>query len=320
MDTQPQPQKTPNPIQGNVAAISDPIQGDAPNPNKGGANGGVTLQKQVDAGMQALAATKPQNPAPATKAIAPDLGAIGGLINDANRKLIGGVFDGNKVQIVTDLNQAATQLNVAVKADPKTFMGATGVRAQIIAGQLNQATQALQGKVNANVPKLLNDISGDVVDLATGNKALEKLGVTPLPAGAKADPFQNNAAQTAFLKQFNQDANEIATQANKVAGQNMPNSDAAKSLIQQVQTFAKNADQFTNQQGGIYSGRFNNELAANGTNGVAANVIVTGIKNNDPAKVKAAAEILTANAGDLGANMTPVEGGTFAFAAANPNA
>jgi len=246
---------------------------------------------------------------------------IGDLINDANRRLIGGVFDGNQTQIVQDLNQASTQLGQAIKQDPNLFMGVTQIHAQTIQGQLEQVVQGVQGNVNATIPKLINDIQGDISDIAAGDKNLVVLGITPLPAlNTPAAPFQNNAEQTQFLNQFNTDAGNIASQAQKIVAQKMPNSDAATQLIEQAQTFANQADQFSTGQGGIYSARFNNELVNNGTNGTAIAGIINGIKTNNPTEVNAAAQVLTANAADLGANMTPVEGGKFAFAAANPNA
>src|SRR5262249_9320966 len=83
-------------------------------------------------------------------------------------------------------------------------------------------------------------------------------------------------------------------------------------LIQQIQTFAQNANEFDQSQGGLWSARFWNELRSDGTAGVAASALVDGLQTHNAGEVSAAAEQLATNAADVGGNNLRADGGNYA--------
>lgn len=256
--------------------------------------------------------------APGKGPAAQDLANIGTTINDFFNQTIGGVNPLNQQTLVKDANNASQQIQQEIKDGAFGSPTSTAaIHAATIAGNFQQSVGAINGTANAQPQKQLGDITRDINDIIQGDPTLMKgLNTTALPNAANpATPFQDNAAQTSFLNNYNNSVTTIANTAVAAAKSGMPNSTQSKAAIQAVQNLINTSDQFTANQGGIYSARFNNELAANGTNGAAGNALITAIQNGDATGAMNAVSVLQGNAGDLGANMTPTTGGMFAFAA-----
>src|SRR3984893_18125811 len=242
------------------------------------------------------------------------------LFNDATTREIGGVGPDQVNLIVSDLIGVQQMLSAA---DPQ-INNLSDLHTHIIINQLNEEIASVE---NANAPttgtltagtdlgqyvgRSINDIHRDIIDIAQADPGVQALfDPTPLPAlNTPPAPFQDNAAQTAFLTQFIQDSNHLGQMATAIAN-NEFNGDIA-GLVQQIQTFETNANAFDQSQGGLFSARFWNELRADGTAGTAANALIDGLQNHNAGEVNAAAAQLAANSGDLGTNNLMADGGTY---------
>ncbi len=235
------------------------------------------------------------------------------------------VFKGDKAQVLQELGQVETGINTLLNTHPGRFQGVTGVKLHTIANQINIEQDFIQ-KGGASSAIGVRDVQRDILDIVNNDAKLTAAanrggqhGFTPLePLQHPAQPFQTNAAQTQFLNQTNQTLNSLVQQAGKFLN-GPPNGDSQQ-LIQQIRTFDTTVSNFASSQGGVYSARFNNELAQNGTNDTAAAQFIRGLETHDKKLVLGAEKVLLANMGDVGANQIPVNGGSFAFAANNPGA
>jgi len=63
------------------------------------------------------------------------------------------------------------------------------------------------------------------------------------------------------------------------------------------------ADQYSTEQGGLFSARFNNEFTLNGVQGTASRELITGLETGNADLVNGAAAVLMANANDVRGNM-----------------
>jgi len=295
------------------------------NANGSTATATASVKAQAPASSNGNAAPTAQAKSAAVKAApgkgsdAPqDLANIGTTINDFFNQTIGGVNPLNQQTLVNDAASASQQITQEIKDGGFGSPTSTAaIHAATIAGNFTQSIGAINGTANAQPQKQLGDITRDINDIIQGDPTLMKgLNTTALPNAANpATPFQDNATQTSFLNNYNNSVTTIANTAVAAAKTGMPNSTQSKAAIQAVQNLINTSDQFTANQGGIYSARFNNELAANGTNGAAGNALITAIQNGDATGAMNAVAVLQGNTGDLGANMTPTTGGMFAFAA-----
>ncbi len=233
------------------------------------------------------------------------------------------IFTGDKNAVEQNLTMVQQNINDLLTNNPAQTQGTVGDHLRTAANQINLEENFInQGGANSALG--VRDIHRDILDIVNNDPTLAaaakqggQQGFTPLaPLMNKPQPFQTDGAQTSFLNQTNQDIQNLTQQATNVVN---GNGDKA-GLINQLNSFAKNVDQFATSQGGVYSARFNNELALNGTNGTVVNQLVNGLQNNDKAAVQAANMALVANIGDVGTNQVPVGGGMFAFAAANAGA
>jgi hypothetical protein len=242
------------------------------------------------------------------------------LFNDATTREIGGIGPDQVNTIVSDLVGVQQGLNAAFPH----VTDLTSLHAQIIS---NQLTEEIASVENANSPtgtpilgtdlgqyvgRAINDIHRDIIDIAQGDPALQAaFNPTPLPAlNTPPAPFHDDANQTAFLTQFIQDSNHLGQAAVTIANGGFQADSAA--LIQQVQTFAENANAFDQSQGGLWSARFWNELRSDGTAGVAASALVEGLQTHNAGEVSAAAGQLATNAADVGSNNLMADGGNYA--------
>jgi trimeric autotransporter adhesin len=245
---------------------------------------------------------------------------ISELFNDATTREIGGVGPDQVNTIVSDLVGVQQGLNQAFPH----VTDLTSLHAQIISNQLSEEIASVE---NVNSPtgtpilgtdlgqfvgRAINDIHRDIIDIAQGDPALQAVfNPTPLPAlNTPATPFHDDATQTAFMTQFIQDSNHLGQAAVTIANGGFQADSAA--LIQQIQTFAQNANAFDQSQGGLWSARFWNELRSDGTAGVAASALVEGLQTHNAGEVSAAAEQLATNAADVGSNNLMADGGNYA--------
>ena len=82
--------------------------------------------------------------------------------------------------------------------------------------------------------------------------------------------------------------------------------------MKELQAFKADVEAFDAEQGGVFGGRFDNELLGDkGTVGAAVNIAVEGLHTGDLDKVTAAAQQLHDNAADVGGNNIPLGGGTY---------
>jgi trimeric autotransporter adhesin len=162
------------------------------------------------------------------------------------------------------------------------------------------------------VGRAINDIHRDIIDIAQGDPGVQALfNPTPLPAlNTPAAPFHDNADQTAFVTQWIQDSNHLGQAAVTIANNGFTGDIAG--LVQDIQTFANNANAFDQSQGGLWSARFWNEFRSDGTTGTAANALIEGLQTQNAGEVSAAAEQLAANSADVGGNNLMADGGSYA--------
>src|SRR5215471_8044089 len=242
------------------------------------------------------------------------------LFDDATTREIGGIGPDQVNLIVSDLIGVQQQLSAAVPQ----INNLSDLHTQVIINQLNEEIASVE---NANSPagtlvlgtdlgqfvgRAINDIHRDIIDIAQGDPGVQTLfNPTPLPPlNTPAAPFHDNADQTAFVTQWIQDSNHLGQAAVTIANNGFTGDTAG--LVQQIQTFANNANAFDQAEGGLWSARFWNEFRNDGTTGTAANALIEGLQTKNAGEVNAAAEQLAANSADVGGNNVKADGGSFA--------
>jgi hypothetical protein len=242
------------------------------------------------------------------------------LFNDATTREIGGIGPDQVNLIVSDLIGVQQQLSAAVPQ----INNLSDLHTHVIINQIDEEIASIE---NANSPtgtlilgtdlgqfvgRAINDIHRDIIDIAQGDPGVQAVfNPTPLPAlNTPAAPFHDNADQTAFVAQWIQDSNHLGQAAVTIANNGFTGDIAG--LVQQVQTFANNANAFDQAQGGLWSARFWNEFRSDGTTGTAANALIEGLQTNNAGEVSAAAEQLAANSADVAGNNLMADGGNYA--------
>src|SRR5215475_12599071 len=195
------------------------------------------------------------------------------LFNDATTREIGGVGPDQVNLIVSDLIGVKQMLSAAVPQ----INNLTDLHVQNIIAQLDEEIASVE---NANAPagtlilgtdlgqfvgRAINDIHRDIIDIAQGDAGVQAIfNPTPLPdLNTPATPFHDNADQTAFITQWIQDSNHLGQAAITIENNGFTGDIAG--LVQQIETFETNANNFDQSQGGLWSARFWNELRADGT-------------------------------------------------------
>jgi len=242
------------------------------------------------------------------------------LFNDATTREIGGVGPDQVNLIVSDLIGVQQMLSAA---DP-AINNLSDLHTHVIINQLNEEIASVE---NANSPagtlvlgtdlgqfvgRSINDIHRDIIDIAQGDPGVQALfNPTPLPAlNTPPAPFHDNADQTAFITQWIQDSNHLGQMAIAIENNGF-NGDVA-GLLQQIQTYANNANAFDQSQGGLWSARFWNEFRSDGTTGTAAAALIEGLQTHNAGEVNAAADQLAANSSDVAGNNLMADGGSYA--------
>ena len=242
-----------------------------------------------------------------------DFAQIGTIFNEATTTLVGGVNARNSQLLLKDLQTVQTSLEGLLTKHPERFQGEAAIHAQNIVDQVNLEMHAIKSiGTDPYAAKYINDVQRDLIDIVQGDDQLAALatrggasGFAPVPALlVPPAPFQGNAEQTAFMRKFAADAVDLGSHAVNLIEQGAaPNSAETQKLVQDITAFVNNANAFTLQQGGLYSARFNNEFALDGVNGTASRALIHGLQTGNADEVKAAANVLAANAADVAGNM-----------------
>jgi len=241
------------------------------------------------------------------------------LFNDATTRMVGGIGPDQVAKIVADLTQVQQMLSAATPQ----VNNLTDLHTQIIINQLSEEIATIQAvnsptgtpvlgtDLGQYVGRTINDIHRDIIDIAQGDAGVQAIfNPTPLPdLATPPTPFHDSAAQTAFLTQFIQDSNHLGHLATTFANNGFHGN--IDGLVQQLQTFAANANAFDQSQGGLYSPRFSNELGSDGTAGTAVKALIDGLQTHNAGEVSAAAGQLIANASDVASNNLKANGGTY---------
>lgn len=242
-----------------------------------------------------------------------DFAQIGTIFNQVTTSLVGGVGARNSQQVMHDLQTIQTSLEKLIAKHPEQFQGEAGIHAQNIVDQVNLEMQAINSiGTDPYAAKYINDVQRDLIDIVQGDDQLVALasrhgasGFAPVPdLLVPPAPFQGNAEQTAFMKQFAADAVDLSNQALNLIEQGAaPAGAETQKLVQDITDYVNNANAFTVAQGGLYSARFNNEFALDGVNGTASRALIQALQTGDADQVQAAANVLAANAADVAGNM-----------------
>jgi hypothetical protein len=254
---------------------------------------------------------------------------IGTLYNSIANELQGGVSPQNQHLLINQVATVQTQLQSLIDSGALTNLdGGTEfsadvsvVHAQNIVDQMNFLTTEIGAFGTGNyVPKFINDVVRDVQDIVAGDPGLAALAQQDGHSGfqqvsfllTNPTPFPDTPLQTDTLLNFIADSNDLAARAQALAGHD-PNG-ADKAAIAQLETdihnFSVAADQYSTDQGGLFSARFNNEFNLDGVQGTASRELITGLQTGNADLVNGAAEVLSANAADVRGNML-AQGDTF---------
>lgn len=238
---------------------------------------------------------------------------LGEIFDDATTRMVGGVSSLNKAAILNDISRVQSGLASLLNSHPEDFQGVAGIHAQNIVDQLNLEKAAIKS-VGSDpfAAKYINDVQCDLIDIVQGDETLAALATKNGHNGFAAVPdllappaqFQGNATQTEFMTNFITTTQDFAARAEALVGTG--NQADINTLIGEIKTYGADANAFTTAQGGLYSARFNNEFASDGVHGTASRVMIDGLLHADVAKVKAAAEVMSANAADVAGNMLGV--------------
>jgi hypothetical protein len=256
-----------------------------------------------------------------TAATAPhaNLADIGVTFNDAASHILGGVNADNVGQLTSDVTTMVSDMQGLMASNPALFGGLTGVHAETVVRQLQLEESYLgQAGVNPDAGRASNDNLLDIIDIVQGDTNLANMasqggvhGFTPFgDALAPTPAYVDNDAQTAFWGNFIAQSNALGQQA--IAAVGAHDTGAIATLTGDLQAFQKTVTDFDASQGGIFEARFDNELLGNtSTLGAEVSKMLEGLQTGNAALVSAAAEEMHANAGDVGGNNTPVNGGTY---------
>jgi hypothetical protein len=242
---------------------------------------------------------------------------IGTLYNTINNELEGGVSDQNQQLLLQQVGTVQTQLQNLIDSgaldhvDGRHNPAISVVHAQNIADQLNFLNTEIGAfGTDTFVPKFINDVVRDVQDIVASDPELTALAQQGHHAGfeqfsfllAPPAPFPDTQFQTDTLLKFIADSNDLATRAQALAGAD-PNGVDVMQLETDVHNFSVTADQYSTEQGGLFSARFNNEFNLDGVQGTASRELITGLQTGNADLVNGAAAVLMANANDVRGNM-----------------
>jgi hypothetical protein len=251
---------------------------------------------------------------------------IGTLYNTMANELQGGVTAQNQDLLISQVTTIQTQLQGLIDSGALNKIDGVGnpadslVHAQNVADQMSFLVQEIKAYgSDAFAPKFINDVVRDVQDIVAGDPQLSALAHQNNSSGfqqvsfllTNPTPFPDSGAQTATLLQFVSDSQSLAARAQALAGAD-PNSADVIQLENDIATFSKNADTYTNapEQAGLFAARFVNEFATHGVQGTASAELIKGLQTGNADLVNGAADVLIANSNDVRSNML-AQGDTF---------
>jgi hypothetical protein len=248
---------------------------------------------------------------------------LGVIFDDAQSRFLGGLSatpDG-AAQIQNDLTVVENGLIKLMHNHPQMFQGATGIHAQTIVDQIHLQLTNFDHQYGFNVDaaRSTNDNLLDITDIVTADANLTNMahafgvnGWTPVPAtNVVPTPYADNAAETNFWADFIASGNVLGAQAEQLV--QTGSHQAIQAFEQVLLGWEQNIGNFDAAQGGIFSARFDNELAngPNSTVGADVAAMIKGLNTHNATLVTAAAEGFHANAADVSGNNMPVNGGTY---------
>ena len=238
----------------------------------------------------------------------PTLAQIGTVYNAITDELLGGVSPVNQQLLLNQVKYIQNGVQNLIK-NGQIPAGVSQVHAQNVADQMDFLQQQIsQYNTNPYASKYINDVVRDVQDIVRGDDALAQMagntGFQQVSNLLKTPtPYPDNTVQTTTLQNFITDSNGLASRAQAVAS---GGTDAT--LIQDIQTFTKYYDAYSQKQDGLFTARFNNELTSHGVQGTASKELIAGLETHNTALINGAAEVLNQNAADVASNMSA--GGT----------
>jgi hypothetical protein len=248
---------------------------------------------------------------------------LGVIFDDAQSRFLGGLNatpDG-AAQIQHDLTMVENGLVTLMANHPQQFQGTTGIHAQTIVDQIHLQLTNFDNQYGFNVDaaRSTNDNLLDITDIVSGDTNLSNMahafgvnGWTPVPAtNITPTPFADNAQQTNFWADFIASGNTLGAQAEQLVQTGTAAQITAFEAV--LKGWETNVGNFDAAQGGIFSARFDNELAngPNSTVGADVAAMINGLNTHNTTLVTDAALGFTANSADVGGNNAPVGGGTY---------
>jgi hypothetical protein len=245
---------------------------------------------------------------------------IGTLYNSISNETEGGVTAQNQQLLLDQVSTVQTQLQSLINSGALNSLDGAGnaavsvVHAQNIVDQMNfLKTQIGAFGTDTFVPKFINDVVRDVQDIVASDPQLTALAHQGNHSGfeqfsfllAPPTPFPDTPLQTDTLLKFISDSNDLAARTQGLAGHDPNGADKAAitQLESDIHNFSVAADQYSTEQGGLFSARFNNEFTLNGVQGTAAREMITGLETGNADLANGGAAVLMANAGDVRGNM-----------------
>jgi hypothetical protein len=248
---------------------------------------------------------------------------LGAIYDDVQSRFLGGLdaTPGGAQAIQKELTIVENGLTKLMATHPELFGGVTGIHAQTIVDQIHLQINNFDNQYGFSpvAARATQDNLLDIDDIVAGDINLTNMshmggfnGWTPAPfTDIATHRYQDDAAQTNFWADFIASGNTLGAQAIQLS---------QTGTHAQIVAFEKvllgweaNVGNFDAAQGGIFSARFDNELANGPNSTVAADVaaMIKGLNTHNATLVTLAAEGFTANAADVSGNNIPVNGGTF---------
>jgi hypothetical protein len=247
---------------------------------------------------------------------------LGVIYDDVQSRFLGGLdaTPGGAAAIQKELTIVENGLVKLMHDHPQLFQGATGIHAQTIVDQINLQINNFdhQYGFSPDAARATQDNLLDIDDIVAGDVNLLNMsqlgahGWTPAPFTDRVTPrYQDNADQTNFWADFISSGNVLGAKAEQLV-QTGTNAEI-KAFEKVLMGWETNVGNFDSAQGGIFSARFDNELANGPNSTVAADVaaMIKGLQTHNLTLVTNAAEGFHANAMDVSGNNIPVNGGTF---------
>ena len=239
---------------------------------------------------------------------------VGAIFNDFANKSLGGVNAENHDVLLNEANVMFKDLEHMVNQTGGQFDGLSYVHARALLYQVDLERDYINGVANEPGGRGSNDNILDMIDIVQNDDNLAALaqdGFAPFSEPLHDTPkYTDDAPQTLFWANFIAMSNSLGEQA--IAAVTNHDAGASAALVKELQAFKADVEAFDAEQGGVFGGRFDNELLGDkGTVGAAVNIAVEGLHTGDLDKVTAAAQQLHDNAADVGGNNIPLGGGTY---------